>query len=65
VSLVGSLQGVQANPEPCNSNSNSIRYVADVFGKGWSRSMVVGNCLCVYVLTSYKHWYGSSILAIA
>jgi hypothetical protein len=24
MSLVGSLRGVQANPEPCNSNSNSI-----------------------------------------
>ena len=23
MSLVGSLRGVQANPEPCNSNSNS------------------------------------------
>ena len=25
MSLVGSLRGVQANPEPCNSNSNSMR----------------------------------------
>jgi hypothetical protein len=24
MSLVGSLRGVQASPEPCNSNSNSI-----------------------------------------
>ena len=24
MSLVGPLRGVQANPEPCNSNSNSV-----------------------------------------
>jgi hypothetical protein len=24
MSLVGSLRGVQANPEPCNSNSNRV-----------------------------------------
>ena len=26
MSLIGSLRGVQANPEPCNSNSNSKRF---------------------------------------
>jgi hypothetical protein len=28
MSLVGSLRGVQASPEPCNSNSNSILNVS-------------------------------------